>query len=137
LRQLEAKDIDHEIRASKRAIEEELGKCVVSFSYPYAFPEQDRPYVHSIRDMLRAAGYEQGVSTTIGTAGLTSDRYFLPRLPANSYDDPCLLEAKLEGSYDWLHTPQLLYKSLSQHQTSKREDRGVFSQEPDRVAEVR
>jgi len=50
------------------------------------------------------------VSTIIGRAGKHDNRYYLPRLPVNSWDDAALLRAKLEGGYDWLHWPQWLYK---------------------------
>jgi hypothetical protein len=63
-----------------------------------------------LRQSMRTAGYDYGVTTVLGSANRLSDRYFLPRLPANEYDDDELFRAKLEGSYDWLHVPQLIYK---------------------------
>ena len=104
--------VEHEIAESKDRIEQMLGRRVTSFSYPFAFPEQDRSFVASLKSMLVNHGYETGVSTTIGTATSRNDPYFLPRLPANSYDDARLFSAKLSGSYDWVHFPQRLYKAL-------------------------
>jgi peptidoglycan/xylan/chitin deacetylase (PgdA/CDA1 family) len=101
-----------EISKSKAAIEDNIGRTVTSFSYPFAFPEHDRPYVQTLRTLLRECGYQNGVSTIIGTAGPSDETYFLPRLPVNSHDDLRLLRAKLEGAYDWLHVAQRSYKSL-------------------------
>ena len=71
---------DRELTDSRKAIEDQLGKAVSVFSYPYAFPEQNRELVSSIRRSLTNAGYEIGVSTAIGTADRNCDRYFLPRI---------------------------------------------------------
>jgi len=112
LQTLSAKQVKYELGKSKEVIEEEVGEPIRSFSYPYAFPEQEKKFVAHIRQTLGGCGYENGVSTMIGTATLQHDRLFLPRLPINSYDDIRLFQAKLEGGYDWLHTPQRLYKKL-------------------------
>jgi len=103
-------DLEYEIRQSKETIEDALGESVRSFSYPYSFPEQDKQYVERLKDLLQTHGYENGVSTILGTAGPGHDWFFLPRLPVNSHDDLRFLAAKLEGGYDWLHTAQKFYK---------------------------
>jgi hypothetical protein len=97
---------------SKEIIEQKLGAAVTSFSYPFAFPEEDRDFTRFLSDALENHGFENGVSTIIGRARPGSNRFQLPRLPANSWDDPPLLRAKLEGGYDWLHWPQRFYKFL-------------------------
>jgi peptidoglycan/xylan/chitin deacetylase (PgdA/CDA1 family) len=112
LHSLHWKEIERELTNSKAAIEDQLGRPISSFSYPYAFPEQDATFLKQLRQYMKAAGYDHGVTTVLGSVNLLSDRHFLPRLPANEYDDDELFQAKLEGSYDWLHTPQLIYKVL-------------------------
>ena len=107
---LDAKQFDYEVGFSKKTIEDEIGCPVKAFSYPYAFPEADRKFTRSLKEMLIQHGYEYGVSTMLGTAGRRNDRFFLPRLPVNTWDDPSLFRSKLEGGYDWLHWPQWLYK---------------------------
>jgi peptidoglycan/xylan/chitin deacetylase (PgdA/CDA1 family) len=104
--------IEDEVRRSKETIEDKLGSAVSSFSYPFAFPEQDLRFTVMVRGFLEKCGYENGVCTIIGTAGSHHNRYFLPRLPINSYDDLRFFKAKLERGYDWLHQPQRLYKSF-------------------------
>jgi peptidoglycan/xylan/chitin deacetylase (PgdA/CDA1 family) len=112
LRSLEPEQIDYELGYSKETIEQKLGVQVESFSYPFAFPEEDRDFTHFLSDALENHGFENGVSTILGRAGRKGNKFFLPRLPVNSWDDARLLRAKLEGGYDWLHWPQWLYKSM-------------------------
>ncbi len=109
---LDASGIKEEIVTSKQTIEDNLGESVDSFAYPFAFPEENRPFVRMLRNVLVESGYHQGVSTRIGTARGGEDRYFLRRLPMNSLDDTSLFSAKLQGGYNWLHTIQYGSKLL-------------------------
>jgi peptidoglycan/xylan/chitin deacetylase (PgdA/CDA1 family) len=106
-------ELEMEVRESKRVIEDKLGCPVGSFAYPYAFPETDRTFKQRLRAILTEAGYANGVSTIIGTADRTGDRFFMKRLPANSRDDLRLFQAKLEGAYDWLHALQYASKLIT------------------------
>ena len=112
LYKLSAKDLEYEVRQSKESIEDALGESVRSFSYPYAFPEHDKKFTAHLRELLQRHGYENGVTTILGTAAAGDDWFFLPRLPVNSFDDLGFLKAKLEGGYDWLHPAQKIYKSM-------------------------
>ena len=112
LRTLHTDEVRDELRRSKHTIEEKLGCPVRSFSYPYAFPETDRQFKQMVRAVLEEAGYENGVSTILGTARRRSDRFFLERLPVNSGDEARFFRAKMEGAYDWLHAPQFAAKLL-------------------------
>jgi peptidoglycan/xylan/chitin deacetylase (PgdA/CDA1 family) len=109
--------VEDEIRQSKGTIEDKLGAPVSSFSYPFAFPEHDKKFVGVLVGFLEKHGYKNGVSTIIGTATHGSSRFFLPRLPVNSYDDLRFFRAKLEGGYDWLHSAQRLYKTFLKRPT--------------------
>jgi len=117
-------DIEREIQESKDSIENELGAGISSFSYPYAFPEEDREFMHRLRDILQSHGYQNGVTTILGSVQTHEDRFFLRRLPTNSYDDLALLQAKLNGDYDWLRSPQYL-KKLIERQMRRHEPRGT------------
>lgn len=110
LRSLGPEQIDHELGYSKEVIEQKLGVPVESFAYPFAFPEEDKEFVRFLEDLLENQGFENGVSTIIGRARLGNNRFFLPRLPVNSWDDAEFFRAKLEGGYDWLHWPQKMKK---------------------------
>ena len=109
---MKRKEIEDEIRQSKAVIENKIGKPVDSFSYPYAFPEEDREYKACLRGLLEEAGYRNGVSTNIGRISRTDDRYFLKRIPVNSFDDMDFFHAKIMGAYDWMFTVQKVYKHL-------------------------
>lgn len=115
LRSLPPDQIEYELGCSKELIEDRLGVAVESFSYPHGFPEQDKDYATYLEDVLCNLGYENGVTTILGRANRKSNRFFLPRLPVNSLDDPSFFRAKLDGGYDWLHWPQLLKKYLFHH----------------------
>jgi peptidoglycan/xylan/chitin deacetylase (PgdA/CDA1 family) len=121
LRSLYPDQVEYELGHSKEVIEQNLGVPVDSFSYPFAFPEEDRNFIRFLEDILQNIGFDYGVSTILGRAGRHSNRYFLPQLPVNNWDDISLLRAKLEGGYDWLHWVQLLKKSILHNPTVMQE----------------
>ena len=61
---------------------------------------EDREFAHRLRDLLMVTGYNNGVSTILGTVQSLEERYFLKRVPANSWDDLTFFEAKTQGNYD-------------------------------------
>ncbi len=112
LRSLGPDQLEYELGRSKEIIEDSLGIAIESFSHTFGFPEEDQDYARYLADVLCNLGYDHGVSTILGRASRKSDRFFLPRLPVNSFDDHWLFRAKLQGGYDWLHWPQLLKKMV-------------------------
>ena len=112
LRLLMEGEVEDELSGSKKTLEDALGTPVKSFAYPFAFPEADRGFVTRLADLLDKCGYENGVTTILGTAHPGANPWFLPRLPVNSRDDLRFFRAKLEGAYNWLRGPQYLLKTL-------------------------
>jgi peptidoglycan/xylan/chitin deacetylase (PgdA/CDA1 family) len=112
LKTMHKADIEFELRRSRETIEDRLGSAVESFSYPYAFPECDTPFVDYLLNALTQCGYRNGVSTRIGRAAPEKNVLFLKRIPVNSLDDDKLFHAKLEGAYDWLHSVQRASKTI-------------------------
>lgn len=112
LKLLKQDEVENELSGSKKTLEDVLGAPVRSFAYPFAFPEADRGLVTCLANILSRCGYENGVSTILGTAKAGANRWFLPRLPVNCWDDLRFFRAKLEGAYDWLHGPQYLVKTV-------------------------
>ena len=104
--------IRKEIGDSKAAIEDATEKSVQLFSFPYAFPQEDRGFVDQLRSTLRKCGYVLGVTSRIGRATGGVDSMFLNRIPVNRHDDESLLKAKLEGGYDWLRSAQYAFRVL-------------------------
>jgi peptidoglycan/xylan/chitin deacetylase (PgdA/CDA1 family) len=112
LKTLSRSAIEQELRVSKEAIEDGLGSRVTSFAYPYGFPEEDEQFIRDVRQILESCSYEVAVTTILGTATPECDRFLLPRLPVNTWDDRKFFQTKLDGGYDWLHFPQLLSKKI-------------------------
>ena len=112
LHELPWPDIDRELQDSKRQLEDAIGQPVCGFSYPYAFPSEDRDFVLRFREHLEMAGYQWSVTTRIGTHRPGDSRHFMKRLPINTCDDPALFSAKLCCGYDWLAGPQRLAKRM-------------------------
>lgn len=110
--EMDSESIEKELNQSKDEIEQETGKTVRYFSFPYRYPEQDREFVKQISKLLAQAGYRAAVSTRIGTVRRGDNIYALKRLPINSNDDPSLFRAKLEGGYDWLYRLQCIKKFM-------------------------
>ena len=113
LADLKNEEIENEIKQSKEEIENTLGTAVDSFSYPYAFPDENGAFTKQVRNTLEKCGYKNGVCTRIGTlTECINDKFFLSRIPVNSCDDARLFKAKLEGGYDWLQVPQIVSKKI-------------------------
>lgn len=112
LSNLSNKEVEYEIRQSKKVIEDNLGKTIDTFSYPFKFPEENRTFIKHLITLLQQHEYHHGISTRIGTTSKKDEIYFRKRIPINSGDDILLFQAKLEGGYNWLHKPQYLYKIM-------------------------
>jgi peptidoglycan/xylan/chitin deacetylase (PgdA/CDA1 family) len=104
--------IQSELSNSKSDIEQHLGEPVSAFCYPFAFPQTDRSFANSFRDLVLQTGYSCCTTTELGRVHPGSDPFRLKRLPANALDDNALLAAKLEGAYDWLAAPQSIVKTI-------------------------
>jgi peptidoglycan/xylan/chitin deacetylase (PgdA/CDA1 family) len=102
--------LEEELCRSKAALEKQLGAATRTFSYPYAFPETNRPFRARLRDALARCGFDCGVTTILGRACRGDDVYCLRRIPISEADELPLFMAKIEGGYDWMHGPQWLAK---------------------------
>jgi peptidoglycan/xylan/chitin deacetylase (PgdA/CDA1 family) len=77
LAQLDPERAQHEIRDSKRRLEEMTGSPVAVFAYPNGKPGRDYRREHVA--MVRELGFEVAVSTARGVAHAASDSHQLPR----------------------------------------------------------
>ena len=112
LRCLGPEQIEYELGFSKEVIEQHLGTAINSFAYPFPFPEENTDFTRLLLDELENQGFENGVTTILGRASLRHNRFFLPRLPVNTWDDQSFFRAKLVGGYDWAHWPQWFNKLI-------------------------
>ena len=67
----------HEIRGSKKALEEIVARTVVSFAYPYG--SKHTAYSDSTVREVIAAGFSSACTGTPGTARYGANKYELPR----------------------------------------------------------
>jgi peptidoglycan/xylan/chitin deacetylase (PgdA/CDA1 family) len=102
--------IEAELALSRRRIEDALGSECRAFAYPYAFPQADASFAKAFTELLGSVGYKTSVTTIVGRVKNSDNRLTLRRLPVNDADDWTLLEAKLQGAYDWLSVPQAISK---------------------------
>jgi len=112
LKNLNEKEIEDELRSSKEIIENETGIAVDSFSYPFAFPQEDGAFLTRYKEKLITHNYRMAVTTIIGRTFIGDDSFFLKRIPVNNGDDRLLFQSKLFGTYDWLRIPQYLLKVI-------------------------
>jgi len=112
LHELKKRDMELELKLSKEKIGDQIGDSIECFSYPFAFPENDKKFVRELKGMLQKSGYKYGVTTRIGTTTKDDNIFFQKRIPVNSFDDPFLFRAKLEAGYDWLHLFQVFVKLI-------------------------
>lgn len=102
-----------EIEDSKKRIEAELGENITTFSYPYSYPQGDTDFTRKFESLLKQCGYASNLTTKVGRFRKGDDLFSIRRLPINQQDDHDLFIAKLNGSYDWLGTPQKWLNVLS------------------------
>lgn len=104
--------IENELADSKKLIEQELGESVSSFAYPFAFPQEDRNFMHRLKAVLKASGYQNCATTIIGNLRPGTDEFWVKRQPVNDCDDRALFNAKLAGAYDWMASPQAVVRRV-------------------------
>lgn len=122
LDRLPRSQVGHELHKSKETIEDRTGSRGQTFSFPYAFPENDKDFISFIRNTLQVCGYSCAVTTRIGTTTPGEDLFSLRRIPVNNDDDPALFQTKLAGGYNWLYSAQYIVKSSRGMLGMKRRD---------------
>lgn len=118
LENMNEREIQREIQLSKKNIEKKLCKIIDKFSYPYAFPDNNKEFISFFKRKLIECGYKIGVTTRLGTNTEKENAFVLKRLPINDADDLNFFKAKLTGGYDWLYLFQYLYK-ISKNKRTK------------------
>jgi len=98
----EAKD---EIIRSKQQLEEILGKSVISLSYPHG------EFANCHVELAREAGYKRAFSIEPTLMRLTSDKFVVGRVSADSDDWDLEFYLKIIGAYHWM-----LFASSLKHQ---------------------
>ncbi|CAD7766605.1 MAG: Polysaccharide deacetylase [Candidatus Argoarchaeum ethanivorans] len=109
---LSIEDIKYELHESKEEIEKNIEKRIETFSYPYAFPEGNKVFIHNLDSIARGCKYKIMVTTKIGSLKTGSSSFCLKRIPMNNYDDLRLFDAKIKGQYNWVGFVQSYFKAI-------------------------
>jgi peptidoglycan/xylan/chitin deacetylase (PgdA/CDA1 family) len=83
---------------SKHALEDLLGRQIISFAYPYGTMDH---FSRATRSVLETAGYQIAVTARWGTMNRLSNLLELRRIAFKQSDSNLDLYAKIEGEYDW------------------------------------
>lgn len=97
--ELSADEVAEEVRVSRAAIEDALGRPATLFAYPYGKLKDLHPDGAGI---LADIGYHGACSTRWGRFNAPEDRYRLRRIDVWDDDTAMDVEYKLTGYYDWL-----------------------------------
>ncbi|WP_442508733.1 polysaccharide deacetylase family protein [Novipirellula sp. SH528] len=103
-----AEQLNEEAERSRDILISKLGKeSARLYAYPYGstrLGQVNDAYVASVK----RAGYELAVSTDLGMAKGSSDRFAMPRVEAHPLDNPAIIRAKMNGSLSpYLFTDRL------------------------------
>ena len=90
---LDKETLVREITESKKMIEDNLGKPVDSFAFPYGL------YNKMVLDQLKATGYQLGYSVHSGLMYPSSNRYRVPRIEINNMDTMATFATKVSTGY--------------------------------------
>ncbi len=91
-------EAEHDMIASRRALEQIIGREVVHFAYPFGHADACGPREAQI---ARAAGFRTAATTRRGTLfpAHLDHLYALPREPLSRSDTPASLRCKIDGTY--------------------------------------
>ncbi|MGE0281235.1 MAG: polysaccharide deacetylase family protein [Rhizobiaceae bacterium] len=97
LTSLSPRELVTELEASKKQIEDIVGKAVTSFAYPFGtMRDFDGPSAQA----LRMAGYRVAFTSQHGTIETDLDPMFLPRVKIEGGDPDWLFRASCQGAMD-------------------------------------
>lgn len=89
-------ELDYELVASKKWIEDTIGREVTTMAYPHGAVNAE------VQRAVAAAGYTIAASSKFGIVTPTSDRLALERTDIWSTDTIRTFRAKLHGNWDWM-----------------------------------
>jgi peptidoglycan/xylan/chitin deacetylase (PgdA/CDA1 family) len=87
--------LKEELTASKKYLEDLLGREIDTISYPHGSVDQ------RVCDAAGEAGYRLGFTSYFGINSVDSDRLALARIPVLNPDNNHTLKQKIKGDWDW------------------------------------
>jgi len=91
--------IHREIFESKKIIEDNIGKEVKYFAYPYG---AKNTFNERIKQIVKNSGYEKAYTNIMGFNSRSSDLYELRRIRIYSTDNMFRFKIKINGAYNWV-----------------------------------
>lgn len=88
-------ELEHELKSSKRELEDVLGRPVDTMSYPYGAVNR------RVREAVSAAGYALAACSYPGVNPASRDPLLIARTEILSGDSARLLRQKIRGDWDW------------------------------------
>ncbi|MBM3251226.1 MAG: polysaccharide deacetylase family protein [Candidatus Omnitrophica bacterium] len=88
-----------EISESKKIIEDNIGKKVKYFAYPYGARDT---FNENIKQMVKDSGYEKAYTNIMGFNNRNSDLYALRRIRIYGDDNISRFKMKINGAYNWV-----------------------------------
>lgn len=94
LRKLSDKELEKEVKESRKILEENLGQAVEGFSYPFGY------FNERVITAVKNAGYKWAVTTSDSIWEGIGNPYRMRRINISGLDPDWLLRAKVNGFYD-------------------------------------
>ncbi|MFA5309398.1 MAG: polysaccharide deacetylase family protein [Dehalococcoidales bacterium] len=110
LTRLSPDEVAEELTASKKRLEDILGKPVVCFSYPHS------DYNDTVKNLVKKAGYRAALTNEGANNTVKSDFLALKRVPMTGLDSTAAFRRRVEGGYDWVWWPGAAVKFLRRRQ---------------------
>lgn len=111
LARLSQEEIHREVNESKKIIEQETGKEVLSFAYPGGI-QRYGAFSDLTREQLIDAGYKIAFNSEIGRNRGGSDPYLQNRIAVEERDSLSVFQGKLVGAYDWCRIAQWAFQKV-------------------------
>jgi peptidoglycan/xylan/chitin deacetylase (PgdA/CDA1 family) len=110
MKDLARNELEKEIKASKMVLEQNLGREIRFFAFPYG---QLTDFDSRALEFLKNSGYSGCCTTHFSRFNDRTDPYLLNRISVWAEDQADDLENKLSGYYDWLTGKEILVNNLS------------------------
>ena len=108
---LSQEQIYYEVSESKKLIEQETGKEVLSFAYPGGI-RQYGDFSDLTGQKLKDTGYKVAFNSETGTNKASSDSYLQNRICVQESDPISMFASKLVGAYDWCRLAQFTFQKV-------------------------
>lgn len=108
---LDPVSMHEEVVRSRSILEEQLGREILDFSYPFGVAQYGA-YTDDSEDLVTSAGYRCSFSAEIGRPRWSDGPRLIPRISLTNEDEPADAVAKACGAYDWVGFAQRSFQRV-------------------------